>query len=230
MINPQSFIARIFNLVSPRPQPARCLPLLVGLLGCLAIGSQAWAEANLRSSFPGRRVGGGTRGECTARLVAHLVPKSNVFAPGSSGLVAILQGPSANLSPLIVAFKPANSTGVVQPGASLLEGRELPPAPVGLVLLKAPSSTAGVLWESSYRCGGGVADGDPLNFVSAGAPPAVSLLVKAAEPVDRLIQAELAQWKTQCGGTIAREQVAKTFALDELLGPDWPAQLPLRCL
>jgi hypothetical protein len=162
--------------------------------------------------------------------VAHLVPKSNVFAPGSSGLVAILQGPSANLSPLLVAFKPANSTGVVQPGASLLESRELPPAPVGLVLLKAPASGAGVQWESSYRCGGGVADTDPLNFVSAGAPPAVSLLVKAAEPVDRLIQAVLAQWKTQCGGTIAREQVAKTFGLDEVLGPDWPAQLPLRCL
>jgi hypothetical protein len=230
MINPLKLIARLASPASFPQKPARWLAPVLAVVGWLAMASPALADVNLRSSFPGRRVGGGTRGECTARLVAHLVPKSNVFAPGSSGLVAILQGPSANLSPLIVAFKPANSTGVVQPGASLLESRELPPAPVGLVLLKAPSSAGVVQWESSYRCGGGVADTDPLNFVSAGAPPAVSLLVKAAEPVDRLIQAELAQWKTQCGGTIAREQVAKTFGLDEVLGTDWPAQLPLRCL
>ena len=230
MINPLKPIARLAPPALFPQTPARWLAPVLAVVGWLAMASPALADVNLRSSFPGRRVGGGTRGECTARLVAHLVPKSNVFAPGSSGLVAILQGPSANLSPLLVAFKPANSTGVVQPGASLLESRELPPAPVGLVLLKAPASGAGVQWESSYRCGGGVADTDPLNFVSAGAPPAVSLLVKAAEPVDRLIQAVLAQWKTQCGGTIAREQVAKTFGLDEVLGPDWPAQLPLRCL
>jgi hypothetical protein len=230
MINPLKLITRLASPALFPQKPARWLAPVLAVVGWLAMASPALADVNLRSSFPGRRVGGGTRGECTARLVAHLVPKFNVFAPGSSGLVAILQGPSANLSPLIVAFKPANSTGVVQPGASLLESRELPPAPVGLVLLKAPSSAGVVQWESSYRCDGGVADTDPLNFVSAGAPPAVSLLVKAAEPVDRLIQAELAQWKTQCGGTIAREQVAKTFGLDELLGPDWPAQLPLRCL
>jgi hypothetical protein len=100
---------------------------------------------------------------------------------------------------------------------------------VGLVLLKAPSLAGAVQWESSYRCGGRLADADSLNFVSAGAPPALSLLVKTAEPVDRLIQAELALWKPRCGGTIAREQVAKIFALDEVLGTDWPAQLPLRC-
>ena len=230
MINPLKSIARLSPPALVPQTPARWLPPVLAVVGWLAIASQALADVNLRSSFPGRRVGGGTRGEFTARLVAHLVPKSNVFAPGASGLVAILQGPSANFSPLIVAFKPANSTGVVQPGASPLESRELPPAPVGLVLLKAPSSAGVVQWESSYRCGGGVADADPLNFVSAGAPPAVSLLVKAAEPVDRLIQAELAQWKTHCGGTIAREQVAKTFGLDEVLGTDWPAQFPLRCL
>ena len=229
MINPLKPIARFPLPALFSPAPVRWLPPVLAVVGWLAIASQALADVNMRNSFPGRRVGGGTRGECTARLVAHLVPNSNVFAPGSSGLIAILQGPSANLSPLIVAFKPANSAGVVEPRASLLESRELPPAPVGLVLLKAPSLAGAVQWESSYRCGGGLADADPLNFVSAGAPPALSLLVKTAEPVDRQIQAELAQWKPRCGGTIAREQVAKIFALDEVLGPDWPAQLPLRC-
>ncbi len=230
MINPLTLIARLSPIPMRRQAPARWFPSLLGVFGCLAIASQAMAETNLRSSFPGRRVGGGTRGECTARLVAHLVPKSNVFAPGPSGLIAILQGPSANLNPLIVAFKPANAAGIVEPGAAMLQSREIAPAPVGLVLLKAPSFGGVIQWESSYRCGGGIADPDLLNFVSAGAPPAVSLLVKAAEPVDRLMQAELAEWKTHCGGTIPRDQVAKSFALDEVLGTDWPTQLPVRCL
>ena len=106
MINLLTLIARPSPFALRLQVPARWFPSMLGVFGCMAIASQALAETNLRSSFPGRRVGGGTRGECTARLVAHLVPKSNVFAPGSSGLIAILQGPSANLNPLIVAFKP----------------------------------------------------------------------------------------------------------------------------
>ena len=58
----------------------------------------------------------------------------------------------------------------------------------------------------------------------------MSLLVLSAEPVDRLFQAELSQLKAHCGGTIAREQIAKVFALEDVLGQDWPAQLPVRCL
>ena len=230
MMNPLPFTACRFRLVWPSQAPARLLPLAMGLLGCFAMASQALAEVNSRSSFPGRRVGGGTRGECTARLVANLVPKSHVYAPGASGLIGILQGPSANLHPLILTFKPATAAGVVEPGTSLLASREIAAAPVGLVLVKAPSLRGATQWETSYRCEGGRADPDPLSFVSAGAPPAVSLLVLSAEPVDRLFQAELAQLKAHCGGTIAREQIAKAFALEEVLGQDWPAQLPVRCL
>ena len=33
---------------------------------------------NIGLAFPGRRVGGGTRGECSARKIMHLVPESNI--------------------------------------------------------------------------------------------------------------------------------------------------------
>lgn len=214
----------------PRPSARAVRRLMFGLVGCLTIGSQAWADGNLRSSFPGRRVGGGTRGECTARLVANLVPKSNVFAPGASGLIAILQGPSANLHPLMVVFKSANAAGVVNPGSSLLASREIPASSLGLVVLKAPPLQGATQWETSYRCQDGSANPDPLSFVSAGAPPAVSLLVPTAEPVDRLMQAELIQLKAQCGGMVAKDQIAKAFGLEDLVASDWPAQLPVRCL
>ena len=207
----------------------RRLPLVVMVLGCLAIGSQAWADGNLRNSFPGRRVGGGTRGECTARLVANLVPQSNVYAPGPSGLIAILQGPSANLHPLIVSFRAANATGVVEPGAPLLDKRQIAAAPAGLVLLKVPAFNGNVQWESSYLCEGAGADPDPLNFVSAGAPPALSLLVKTADAGDRSVQSQLLQLKDHCGATVNREQIAKAFAIDDVLANGWPAQLPIGC-
>ena len=34
---------------------------------------------NIGLAFPGRRVGGGTRGECSARKIMHLVPESNII-------------------------------------------------------------------------------------------------------------------------------------------------------
>jgi len=159
-----------------------------------------------------------------------LVPASNVFAPGSTGLIAILQGPSSNLYPLAIAFKAANGSGAVEPGSKALLSRELPPAPTGIVILKAPSLSGNTLWESSYRCGGGSGDVDSLGFVSAGAPPSVSLLVKISEPVDKDVQVKLSQLNKHCGGTIAKQQIAKDFAIDELLNSDWPDLIPVRCL
>ena len=203
---------------------------LLLMVGFLAIGSESLAQVNLRGSFPGRRVGGGTRGECTARLVANLVPPSNVFAPGSTGLIAILQGPSANLHPLSISFKAANASGAVEPATKALLSRELAPTPTGIVLLKAPPLSGNTLWESSYRCDGGSGDADPLGFISAGAPPSVSLLVKTSEPVDKDMQLKLAQLNKHCGGTMAKQQIAKDFGIDELLSSDWPDLIPVRCL
>ena len=59
-----------------------CAGLLQRLFCVLILGAVLPTAANpqLRSSFPGRRIGGGTRGECTARLLVHLVPKNSVFA------------------------------------------------------------------------------------------------------------------------------------------------------
>ncbi|MFM7394311.1 MAG: hypothetical protein ACKO22_08120 [Cyanobium sp.] len=88
--------------------------LLVGLaLATFTAGEALAGSANLRNTFPGRRVGGGTRGECTARLIAYLVPSSSVFAPGSSRTVGILEGPSANPRPLGLTFSPLRGNGSI---------------------------------------------------------------------------------------------------------------------
>ena len=72
---------------------ASCLraiqPLALGL--CLGIGPAALAkEAKLTICC---RSSGGTRGTCL-NLWVQLVPPSNRFNPGSSRLIALLQGPS----------------------------------------------------------------------------------------------------------------------------------------
>ena len=55
----------------------RAIPLLV-LMALALTGPAALGQQDSRNSFPGRRVGGGTRGVCTARLVAHLTPANNI--------------------------------------------------------------------------------------------------------------------------------------------------------
>ena len=82
----------------------RVAPLLIGL-AVAAQASAALAQPNLRSTFPGRRVGGATRGECTARVLAHLVPGSSVFAPGAGGLIGLMEGPTANPRPVAISFR-----------------------------------------------------------------------------------------------------------------------------
>ena len=63
-----------------------------------------FAQADLRSSFPGGRVGGGTRGECSARLLAHLVTENSIYAPGRTLQVGLLEGPTATLNRFKYSF------------------------------------------------------------------------------------------------------------------------------
>lgn len=203
-------------------------------LGCLALAllslesGFALAQPNLRSTFPGRRIGGGTRGECAARVLAHLVPSDSVFAPGPALTVALLEGPSANPRPLLVQFRPQGPGGT--PAGPAVK-RELPAAPAGVTLLSLGGFKGSQVWESSFRCDDGVppATSDPLSFVETVSPPALSLLVSEASADDRLVQTALQKLKGLCGSQVASAQLAKTFGLEDVIGPDWPATLPVRC-
>lgn len=206
----------------------RLAPLLLGLTVLLQ-ASAALAQPNLRSTFPGRRVGGGTRGECTARVLAHLVPGSSVYAPGASGLLGILEGPTANPRPVAISIRQVNASGNADAARSLLLQKELPAGAAGVSLFSVALKSASV-WESSYRCDEGSPDpSDPLAMVSSVAPPAVSLLLTDVTPADAALQTKLKQLRSLCGKTVAREQLAADFDLRDVISADWPAQLPVRC-
>ena len=187
----------------------------------------AWAQSNLRNTFPGRRLGGGTRGECSARLVANLVPTNSVFAPGTSGLIGILEGPTGNPRPLQLTFKPAGGGGA---GASMT--RDLAATGAGVTLLSIRPVQNATIWETGYQCDAGGSSGPDqgLNFIETASPPAQSLLVVDVQTEDQRVGAALQQLKAACSKTVATATVATAFGIEDAITAEWPQQLPVRCL
>ncbi|WP_159816122.1 hypothetical protein [Cyanobium sp. Copco_Reservoir_LC18] len=192
----------------------------------------AQAQSDLRKSFPGRRVGGGTRGDCSSRLLAHLVPASSVFAPGKERYLGLLEGPSASPSPLEITFRPLSGRGTADAAMASGQRRVLPASAPGITLITMPSVKVPTIWESSYLCPGAAATptpADPLNFVAADSPPALSLLVADASKEDGAVQASLVKLHRSCGASVPREEVGTAFGLSDLITAQWPERIPVRC-
>jgi len=216
-------------MANPRLAQGRLWLAALALTLC-SLPAVVLAQSNLRNTFPGRRIGGGTRGECSARLLAHLVPANSVFAPGSGALIGLLEGPTAEPRALELSFRPLTSAGTAASAQARSSSRELAPAPAGVVLLKIAAIKSPSIWESGYRCAEATTSGsDPLDFVQSGSPPAASLLVADVQPADKPIEAGLRALQAQCGKTVATADLARTFGLSDVVTLDWPQQLPVRC-
>ena len=221
-------------MISISVVPRMTSPLQRGLLALgaalalIAADGAVLAQPNLRSTFPGRRVGGGTRGECSARVLANLVPESSVYAPGSGRLLGVLEGPTANPRPVQVSFQPeGSSAGGAAPSRTLT----LAAASAGIVLFRLPEGALPLRWESTFQCDAATKAGDdPLSFVTASSPPALSLLVADESAPDRKLQLALKSLLKFCGTSVPREQIAQNFGLADTVKGDWPSQLPVRCL
>ena len=176
-----------------------------------------------RNTFPGRRVGGGTRGECAARQIIHLVPQSSVFAPGSEGLIGWLEGPSPDPKPIEVSLrKQDTSTPVLS--------RSVATAGPRLVLLRLPKLLAlPLVWESGYQCADAQA-GDEFGFIGAEGPPTKSLLVADLLPADAAVRSHLNDVLKTCGSTASTAQMSRLFELEAVLSSGWPEVLPVVCL
>ena len=209
-----------------------CFTVLASsLLGILCAGS--WrsepVQAAPRNSFPGRRVGGGTRGECAARPIVHLVPASSVFAPGSTALIGWLEGPSSNPQPLEVTLRAAAADGSADAGAAPVVQKQVPAAANRLVLFSIPTGPRPLLWESSYRCGDDDG-GDEFGFITASAPPALSMLVQQGGQEDQQLQQLLASLKASCGATSPLAPLKAALQLgDDLIDDSWPESVTVEC-
>jgi len=233
----------VVRLASKRSRPCfgRLRTLRLSWLGfiCLAISlaglapppADAQIDISIRNSFPGRRIGGGTRGECLSRLFAHLVPANSVYAPGSPPLIAVLEGPAKTPRPLIIELRTVRANGLPDPSGKLVYKRTLLPEPLGITVILLSKLTQPVGWTSLYYCPEHPAPSDePLFFVSNGEPPPLTLLLPSnPSPEDQKVRDSLGRLSKACGTTFSRQEVKLLFGFSDLASDDWPEALPVRC-
>ena len=209
-----------------------CAGLLQRLLCVLILGAVLPTAANpqLRSSFPGRRIGVGTRGECTARLLVHLVPKNSVFAPDQGHLLWVLQAPTQTPKPLLIDFRRLAAAATVKVAKDRIQRLCFALSVAGITLFRTPARD-GVLWESSYECQDPPPGVDVQSWDGGfDAPPAISLLLVEPTKVDRGHQDRLNALVDRCAGDVSKKDLISDFDLAVLDLRSWPDRLPVRCL
>ena len=209
------------QLQSVRSRSCGVALVIAGLIGCtLCLSPPGLSDP--RSRFPGRRVGGGTRGECSSRLVAHLVPDNSVYGLSSSGDLAVLLGPTETPVPLSIHLKP--DSGAPRPT------RIVPAAPAGILVLRVAPVTLPTVWESFFQCASEAAEsGNSLAFVSTSFPPAVSLLLPSQSPEDSSVDRAIEGLRRSCGTSVPTEATLSTFGMADVVSPGWPSRLPVLC-
>ena len=159
----------------------------------------------------------------------HLVPASSVFAPGSTALIGLLEGPSSNPQPLELALRTAATDGSADAGSAPVVQKQVPAAANRLVLLNIPKVSRPLLWESSFRCDAD-GEGDEFGFITTSAPPAVSLLVQQGGQEDQQLQQQLASLQGSCGATTPLAPLKTAFQLgDDVIDASWPQNVTVAC-
>lgn len=199
--------------------PLRVIPLLAPGL-CMGIGPAALAKEAKQTICC--RASGGTRGTCL-NLWAHLVPQSNRFNPGSSRLIALLQGPSAQPTAMAVAF----STLAGDPVGM----QTLPPQGVGVRLLQLPEADRPVLrqplvWESFPTC----QPNKPPTRTTLVAEPLLdqgpspkSFAVRSPQSLVERSQQALKDLRKDCGRMAETKSLLEAFDFQVV---EWAAKLP----
>jgi hypothetical protein len=99
------------------------------------------AQGDRSRRFPLRREGGGSRGACASRLVAHLVPADGVLDVGPRTILGVIEAETPEPAPLVLRWSGGEWIGPARRGAS-----------VRLLLLNRLSGAG--LWESFPACEG----------------------------------------------------------------------------
>ena len=184
----------------------------------------------LYTLFPGRRVVGSTRAECTSRLLVHLVSPASVYSPGPSRYLALLKGPTTRPRPAVVSFRTYLKEGSTYRVGPVLQQKQLDPAGPGVYLLRSPGLREPMVWESSFNC---QEDADSeiglLGFVQAAAPPAMTLLLDASMPGDKIVAKNISWLTESCDANVVVQELSRRFQLADLITSDWPTELPVLC-
>ena len=186
--------------------------------------------ANIRAAFPGRRVGGGTRGECSARPLVHLVPDSSTYSPAEFGFIALLQGPSNSPVPVDISIKPYSKSSMENKNYQDFT-KQLPASDLVIVLLKSPISNEPLIWEYSFKCNDDSNDlsSDPFGFIQESSPPAVSLILPTPNSNDINFSSNLKWLSEACDAKVRTNEISNRFKLNDLITSEWSKDIPVVC-
>ncbi len=201
------------------------------LIPTLTLAQTSNENFNVRNVFPGRRVGGGTRAECASRLLVHLVPKTSVYVPDNSKLVALVKGPSHFQKTATTKFISINFGTNRYQFADVILQKTLPSTEASIYLIKSPDIEAPLAWESYYNCQDkNNGEGNLFDFVKVDAPPALSLLLNDPTPVDNSFALNIKWLSIFCNSTISTQELINKFELDDINTSAFPLELPVYCM
>ena len=190
-------------------------------------------EINIGSAFPGRRLGGGTRGECSARKIMHLVPDNNILFHNSDGQIALIIGPSSSPKDVKIAFKPySSSDGNFNGPSPEIDELFISNSSEKVILLNIPKKKFPFTWESAFECSDDNEesfDGFGFNFIQDNSPPAISLIAPESLQKKNNSEDKISWLSKYCGKNISQNELNKKFQINELFDENWSEEISVDC-
>ena len=190
-------------------------------------------EINIGSAFPGRRLGGGTRGECSARKIMHLVPDNNILFHNSEGQIALIIGPSSSPKDVKIAFKPYSSTdGNFNGPSPQIDELFISNSSEKIILLNIPKKKFPFTWESAFECSDDNEesfDGFGFDFIQDNSPPAITLIAPESLQKKNNSEDKISWLSKYCGKNISQNELNKKFQINELFDENWSEEIYVDC-
>ena len=190
-------------------------------------------EINIGSAFPGRRLGGGTRGECSARKIMHLVPDNNILFHNSEGQIALIIGPSSSPKDVKIAFKPYSSPdGNFNGPSPEIDELFISNSSEKIILLNIPKKKFPFTWESAFECSDDNEesfDGFGFDFIQDNSPPAISLIAPESLQKKNNSEDKILWLSKYCGKNISQNELNKKFQINELFDENWSEEIYVDC-
>jgi hypothetical protein len=182
---------------------------------------------NIGLAFPGRRVGGGTRGECSARKIMHLVPESNIAFQNDLGHFALIIGPSNDPKDININFKEFEET---KKNKINLNNFKIKASKEKVFLISIPSQDAPFILESSFDCNDNTDMGYDFNFIQDSSPPAQTLIAPSSYQKNKNHEDKMAWLSKFCDKNISQSSLSEKFQIGELFDENWAKDINVICL
>jgi hypothetical protein len=182
---------------------------------------------NIGLAFPGRRVGGGTRGECSARKIMHLVPESNIAFQNDLGHFALIIGPSNDPKDININFKEFEET---KKNKINLNNFKIKASKEKVFLISIPNQDVPFILESSFDCNDNTDMGYDFNFIQDSSPPAQTLIAPSSYQKNKNHEDKMAWLSKFCDKNISQSSLSEKFQIGEFFDENWAKDINVICL